>query len=202
MIDAKEFNRIAAERFKAELGPLGFRKSGTIFWRHEPPSLLAVVKQSFRGVFLGYCLGVTFDFLANTRDGRGKLKPPAYVEDYPTAVPLFRLRWEYERHDSPAAFSGGLNARSFDFDWTTEEDRPEAPRSVRASAARAMASTRQAESYIDESIEIVRTDGLRFQAAVDPATSLELLRRDFGGTPHMPERLRDELLAWLERPDS
>lgn len=195
-MDAKEFNKLASQLMKQELGPLGFKKSRIHFAVYDPPKIMTVYKKTFRGSFEGYYIAVTYDFMSNTKMEKGVATPPPYLEDYPTSISIPRLLRQYEAHDSIPDFECGLHLHSYDKGLS--QNAAIAGMIAEQSVSSAVTNLPEAaEQYIRETIEHVKTNGIRFLHEITPAISLEFLDRHLKepwcGVDSLKEDLRKHL---------
>ncbi len=100
---------MTARHVKARLMPLGFKKSGVHFYLHKSPNILVFHKKTFRSMFEGFYLAMTHDFFRNTRDGKGNIKVPSNLENFPFSIPLLELKYQYRKHQSVLKFTYDTN---------------------------------------------------------------------------------------------
>lgn len=191
-MNSKEFNKLAAQLMKEELGPLGFKKSRIHFAIYDSPKIMTVYKQTFRGSFLGYYLAITYDFMSNTKTDKGVAAPPPYLENYPTSISIFQLLRQYEKHDSIAAFECGLDFYSWD-KGLSDGAAIGGMFAEQSVSTAVMHSPRAAEQYIRETIEDVKTSGMRFFDEITPTLSLDFLDRYHNNPWNIVDPLKKDL---------
>jgi hypothetical protein len=108
-MNANEFNDLAAQSIEEQLAALGFRQQTVHFFIHRPPNIMVLHKKTGRGLFQGFYLALTHDFMSNVTFKKEKLKVPSYLEEYPFSIALSDLPNQYAKHRSARDFSYDTN---------------------------------------------------------------------------------------------
>lgn len=171
-MDANEFNKLIDNYAKKVLIPLGFKKKGVHYYLHRDSRILVFYKNSFRGFFANFYLAMTYDFLSNTFDKKGKLKPPPYLEDYPVSISLHCLQQQFKKFKKVTDFSACLNFTVREVAVTRHLYRNES-----MIIFESLPENKEAKTYIKKCIDIMTSDGLKFAKQYKPQICLDTLSK-------------------------
>ena len=166
---AKEFNELTEIHVNKHLSPLGFKKSGTHFYIHKTPNIMVLYKVTFKGVFNGFCLALTHDFLPYTKDEKGEIKIPIYLENYPFSIPLIALNEQYIKHHTVTDFTYDANFISREV--LTTRKFTKVNQSDLFNDFNVQQDRQKSELYVKSAINIVESDGMKLLNEYSPVAS-------------------------------
>jgi len=175
---AAEFNDLTTNYATELLYPLGFKQAGIHFYIHNSPNLMVFYKKTFRGLFEGFYLAFTHDFLPDATDQKGKIKIPAYLENYPFSIPLTALKEQYTKHMTATDFTFDSNFITREV-LATNQFTKKNPMDI-FTFDNIQHNSQNAENYIKSSIDTVITDGMKLLREYSPVISYMAVTRHKG----------------------
>ncbi len=94
---AEEFNKLIADKISADHDLAVFKTFKNNFYLDASPNIVVLFKKTMRQSFEGYYLALTHNFFSNTRDPKGRLKLPGYIEQYPVSISMDELENQFRR---------------------------------------------------------------------------------------------------------
>jgi hypothetical protein len=165
-MNAKEFNTILKKHADLKLKPLGFLPKGVHFYLYDPPNILVFYKKSVRSFYDGLYIALTHDFISNTKDEKGQLKVPTYLENYPVSISLNTLVQQYKKYNSSRDFDCDMNFLTREVLTTRSSDPYELFENQRI-----LEDDITAEKFIDSAVDILLSDGMKFFKEFSPEIS-------------------------------
>lgn len=166
MFTAADFNFKVDTIANQGLIPIGFKKSGLHYFKHEPPHYYGIIKHTFRGFFEDYYVVYSHEAAGTNYDAIIK-KPKSLLRHYPVSVNLMELPIIYKvaQHaiDSPYTFFN--MARSYNVDMNCLESEETWRDSFRTKSERdekLKTDAHYLDSYVTELFDIINQYGFRF----------------------------------------
>lgn len=173
-MDAKEFNSLFISLGKERLNKLSFTQDGNKFYSVEGNKLTCFIKDSFKGSFNGIYLAIKF--IDTTKD----LKISPYLESYDHSIRMENLKQDMTAFSTPLKFK-------YDLQFYTREVGPTSGKPYDFTTYLDLIQWNEVQKddlkgqkYIEQSLDIMLNEGLKFIELMTPENSYEILMKNKG----------------------